>query len=528
MRRAVGFTFTGGGKIPGTAPFRVSEISEGTEAAQKLLVGDEIVQVDDLKVDGTVDISALRRVIIANPAPSVTVEVRRGAQSHRVSISMRARVGVGEQFAAGERRAPLKWSAPTDAPKELTSTPLSSRSRESNWYDETEVLSFHSSTREAAKSSSMLMRRRSSSASLGSGPSISPPPLPPKSEELANGGSVHMQNQDHHITSALENGEGHANRRAPSLSRSVASGEGGAAGAWQPNSGSSRSRCGKGSASASPSSTRSSNTTMASPTGDGEGAWRDNAGGCGIEELERGLKELLDDLTAQCENADTVVIELSVLKKKMSATARLCRAFLASPLHLRHGAPVSMHVFSLTHRPLRRSISVRNGSIMDEWDNNMRIMRNELFSMCGLLAEAESDLKAAMERADELVRHVSTAIFGTAGANDDDKGGNGAVTMRREEYGAFKLELGLARQRLKRAVATCQKCILAVEDDLDSISEQVRSPGRLCPPRASSRRSDIQGHKSLRPATFTLNGLCVALARIPVCSLCYGVARTST
>jgi hypothetical protein len=66
---------------------------------------------------------------------------------------------------------------------------------------------------------------------------------------------------------------------------------------------------------------------MASPTGDGEGAWRDSVGGCGIEELERGLKELLDDLTVQCENADTVVIELSVLKKKMSATARLFLCF---------------------------------------------------------------------------------------------------------------------------------------------------------------------------------------------------------
>ncbi len=145
----------------------------------------------------------------------------------------------------------------------------------------------------------------------------------------------------------------------------------------------------------------------------------------------------------------------------------------------------------------------------------MRIMRNELFSMCGLLAEAESDLKAAMERADELVRHVSTAIFGTAGAKDDDKGENGAVTRGREQYGAFKLELGLVRQRLKRAVATCQKCILAVEDDLDSISDQVRSPGRLYPPRASPRIIDILGHQSPRPATFTLNGLRVALTKIP-------------
>ena len=52
MRRSVGFTFTGEGVTHGlkmSAPFRVSEVSAGTEAAQKLLVGDEIVQVDELK-----------------------------------------------------------------------------------------------------------------------------------------------------------------------------------------------------------------------------------------------------------------------------------------------------------------------------------------------------------------------------------------------------------------------------------------------------------------------------------------------
>lgn len=52
MRRAVGFTFTGEGKNTHnkvTAPFRVSEVSVGSEAAQKLLVGDEIVQVGDLR-----------------------------------------------------------------------------------------------------------------------------------------------------------------------------------------------------------------------------------------------------------------------------------------------------------------------------------------------------------------------------------------------------------------------------------------------------------------------------------------------
>ena len=122
---------------------------------------------------------------------------------------------------------------------------------------------------------------------------------------------------------------------------------------------------------------------------------------------------------------------------------------------------------------------------MDEWDNQMRIMRNELFSMCGLLAEAEDDLKAAMERADELVRYVSTAIFGTAGENEEE--GNGAVHMGREEYVEFRLELGTVRQRLKKAVTTCQNCIVAVEDDLDGISEQVSIPRRLYS-RASVRK----------------------------------------
>lgn len=122
---------------------------------------------------------------------------------------------------------------------------------------------------------------------------------------------------------------------------------------------------------------------------------------------------------------------------------------------------------------------MRNGSVMEEWDNNMRIMRNELFSMCGLLAEAEGELKVAMERADERVSNVTTAIFNTMGEDGDDGASSGrimekgALKLGREDYVDFRLELGVVRQRLRSAVNTCQNCILALEDDLDSISEQV-------------------------------------------------------
>ena len=51
MRRAVGFTFTGEAQSSSkfSAPFRVSQICEGTDAASVLLVGDEIVRVDGLQ-----------------------------------------------------------------------------------------------------------------------------------------------------------------------------------------------------------------------------------------------------------------------------------------------------------------------------------------------------------------------------------------------------------------------------------------------------------------------------------------------
>lgn len=52
MRRTVGFTLSGeaeGSSERITGPFRVSEISQGTDAASALLVGDEVILVDDLK-----------------------------------------------------------------------------------------------------------------------------------------------------------------------------------------------------------------------------------------------------------------------------------------------------------------------------------------------------------------------------------------------------------------------------------------------------------------------------------------------
>jgi hypothetical protein len=78
---------------------------------------------------------------------------------------------------------------------------------------------------------------------------------------------------------------------------------------------------------------------MASPMGDSEWAWRESVSGCSIEELERGLKASVDDLTAQCESADALVLELSALKKRISSTARFglrcSRRFTRPRSHLR-------------------------------------------------------------------------------------------------------------------------------------------------------------------------------------------------
>jgi hypothetical protein len=52
MRRTVGFTLSGeaeGSSERVIGPFRVSQISEGTDAASALVLGDEVVKVDDLR-----------------------------------------------------------------------------------------------------------------------------------------------------------------------------------------------------------------------------------------------------------------------------------------------------------------------------------------------------------------------------------------------------------------------------------------------------------------------------------------------
>jgi len=85
-----------------------------------------------------------------------------------------------------------------------------------------------------------------------------------------------------------------------------------------------------------------------------------------------------------------------------------------------------------------------------------------------------------MERADERVNGVTSTDFGTLG---DGNGGRssrlwrehklGARKLGRGEYVEFQLGLGAEQQRLQGTIKTCQNCILVLEDDLHSISEQV-------------------------------------------------------
>ena len=127
---------------------------------------------------------------------------------------------------------------------------------------------------------------------------------------------------------------------------------------------------------------------------------------------------------------------------------------------------------------------MRNGGITDDLDDHMRIMRNELFSMCGLLAEAEGELKVAMERADERVAYITTALFGTL---DEGEMGDtscemshehcqgGVLKLGRQDYMEFRIKLAEVQRKLKAVVTTCKNCIDTIEDDLGSISEQVAS-----------------------------------------------------
>ena len=118
---------------------------------------------------------------------------------------------------------------------------------------------------------------------------------------------------------------------------------------------------------------------------------------------------------------------------------------------------------------------------MEEWDSNMRVMRNEIFSMCGLLAEAEDELIAAVERTDEGVHHV-TSVLGPAsferaaasrGGGETKEMRKGAENRKREDYAQCHVVLERCHASLERSMTTCQNCILALEDDFDSIAEQV-------------------------------------------------------
>ena len=274
------------------------------------------------------DMSALRKVIIANAAPSVTFEVRRGEESHKVSISKRA---------SSDRRSNVDVKMPNSA-----------RRREPINLDETEVpmsSSQHATTRETVKS--MVRLRQSSGGKVikrdgelvsEGRPSVSPPPpIPPKSEEMSqNGGGLHMQTHEQ-LAGALQKG----------LARHSGAWEG-AAGAplTPPHSGSSRGSkyVPGGWATDAPSSgtngtspTLSSSSTRYAPAGgEGDGAWeslpgtpagrRESSGGS-IEELERGLVSSVNELAAQREIADALLLELSALKKKISVTARLHSPF---------------------------------------------------------------------------------------------------------------------------------------------------------------------------------------------------------
>ena len=136
--------------------------------------------------------------------------------------------------------------------------------------------------------------------------------------------------------------------------------------------------------------------------------------------------------------------------------------------------------------PMSRSITV-NESVMEEWDSNMRVMRNEIFSMCGLLTEAEDELIAAIERTDEGVHYVTSTLTplkegrqsalpdGISSSNNGDsrESRNGAENLKREDYLQCHVGLERCHASLERSMTTCQNCILALEDDFDSISEQV-------------------------------------------------------
>lgn len=521
MRRAVGFTFTGqvhsSDKI--TAPFRISQISEGTDAASALLVGDEIVQVDGLKglpcyvlawktcekvflvalhvlawcllrvrcqwyhlypdavpapctVNSSLDVSALRKVILANPAPSVTVEVKRGDASHKVFV-LRKRVLKKKKSLVGEVLEPA-------------CTPERPGGQEAADVG-TKIDTPISGTRHSHRPSAL------------QGPPISAPPPPPRSHELSNEGSLHMQMERGYTHRSMQHDAGTLPPGFPST----------------PHSCSSANKCEKGQGwlSESPSigttgsPTASSSTHRHSSVDDVESAVELQPGRRDIQESE--LACSVNDLSAQREVADALLIRVVAFKKKMSATARffffpttcgdldfwLSHVFALSD----HGQLPRASSFVLTvvfcarchcwnahlHHsllPLSRSITVK-GSAMEEWDNNMRVMRNEIFSMCGLLAEAEGELIAALERTDEGVHYVTSIlspetthdVTGGSDSGEPWEGRRCSDNLKREDYLQCHDGLERCHANLEKSITTCRNCILALEDDFHSISEQVTS-----------------------------------------------------
>jgi hypothetical protein len=354
MRRAVGFTFTGEGKC-NNAPFRVSEVSKGTEAAQKLFVGDEIIRIDDLRVDNSIDVSVLRKVVLANESSSVTLEVRRGERSHRVSLNKMH--GKSDVSVRSERTTTMKIidaaqsrvssieidetesSRPShtitrDPPRSMNSSRVSAAPTRFS-FPATPRYSFpddpfeaHFTPKSETGKSIHMIRRHSMSSSKPSiaSPKIPPPPAFPQSGEAALGaGSMNMLNglsKNGQSTTKCKSGKGPGER----LVRLLKSKGGGhlvgllEAPHVETNG-------------ASPTQSLSSTTNSTPPTRSPgsareidwdqllEGEGRSN-GSAGITELELELVESVNELLVQHEMADSLLPELSALKKRISATAR--------------------------------------------------------------------------------------------------------------------------------------------------------------------------------------------------------------
>jgi hypothetical protein len=247
--------------------------------------------------------TALRKVILANPAPSITIEVRREDASHKVFV-LRKRVSRKKQSAAGDK------SKPASASKHLGS------------HDAVDLLETESLAARQDKRHSEGSGRRHRT----SGPqTFAPPPLP-QSHELSSRGSWRMQ---------FETGPKNRSPTLAPLSSLVPPAT--------PNSGSSASRCEKGpgwlsespsiGTAGSPSAT--SSTHRHSSAGEGDGAWESQSqrrdGACGdIDELEKGLACSVKELTKTRDGAEALLLRVAAFKKKMSATARfpVCCLFL--------------------------------------------------------------------------------------------------------------------------------------------------------------------------------------------------------